>query len=106
MKESYPVQLAEYVIEYSLTEEPAFAWWVHYVHKKIEHILSKVKSKYRVQTHKYGIRVPETVQEVIYLDKANGNTIWSYFIMLEMKKIRPAFEKYEGDPKDLVSYNR
>jgi hypothetical protein len=28
MKESYPVQLAEYSVQARLSEEPAFAWWV------------------------------------------------------------------------------
>ena len=104
VKESYPVQIAEYATENSLAEEPAFAWWVDYVHKKRERILSKVKSKYWVRTHKYGIRVPKTVHEAIEIDSINNNTLWWDSIMLEMKNVRPAFEKYEGDIKDLVGY--
>ena len=104
VKESYPVQLAEYAIENNLTDEPAFAWWVNYVHKKRERILSKVKSKYWVRTHKYGIRVPKTVQEAIEIDRMNQNHLWWESIMLEMKNVRPAFEKFEGDVDNLVGY--
>ena len=56
-------------------DEPAFAWWVNYVHKKRERILSKVKSKYWVRTHKYGIRVPKIVQEAIEIDRMNKDTL-------------------------------
>ena len=104
VKESYPVQLAEYAIENNLADEPAFAWWVNYVHKKRERILSKVKSKYWVRTHKYGIRVPKTVQEAIEIDRMNQNHLWWESIMLEMKNVRPAFEKFEGDVDNLVGY--
>ena len=44
VKESYPVQLAEYAILHKISDEPAFAWWVPYVIKKRERIISKVKS--------------------------------------------------------------
>ena len=80
VKESYPVQLAEYAIDNNLADEPAFAWWVNYVHKKRERILSKVKSKYWVRTHKYGIRAPKTVQEAIAIGRliiiCGGNSLF------------------------------
>ena len=49
VKESYPLQVVDYTIENSLAEEPVFVWRVNYLRKKRERILSKVKSKYRVQ---------------------------------------------------------
>ena len=45
IKESYPVQLAEYAIENGYSDEPVFAWWVKFVMKKRDRIFSKVKSK-------------------------------------------------------------
>ena len=31
IKDSYPVQLAEYAVENRLSEEPAFVWWVKFI---------------------------------------------------------------------------
>ena len=55
LKQSYPVQLAEYAHQICIAKEPAFAWWVPHVLKKKHHIISKVKSKYWSRTHKFGI---------------------------------------------------
>ena len=71
--EYYPVELALYIQENGFVEEPAFKWWVPHVIKKQERILSKLKSKYWVRTHKYGIRIPKTVREAIEINKENGS---------------------------------
>jgi len=55
LKESYPVQLAEYAVTARIAEEPAFAWWVPFTLRKRNRIIAKVKSKYWVRTHKFGI---------------------------------------------------
>ena len=68
IKYSYPVQLAEYAVENIISEKPAFAWWVKFVLRKRDHIISKTHS-YWLKTHKYGIRVPNTVEETILIDK-------------------------------------
>ena len=36
MKESYPVEVIEYVKAKELVDEPAFIWWVPYTLKKRE----------------------------------------------------------------------
>ena len=95
MKDSFPVQLAEYSIR--ATQEPAFAWWVSFVLKKRNRIIAKVKLKYWVRTHKFGIRVPKSVNEAKRLDKANGDTLWWDAICKEMKNVRIAFKEFEGD---------
>ena len=46
IKESYPVQVAEYAVSSRISEEPAFAWWSASVLKKRNRIISKTKSKY------------------------------------------------------------
>ena len=42
VKDSYPVQLAEYAIQQGIQDEPAFAWWVPYTIKKKGRIISKM----------------------------------------------------------------
>jgi hypothetical protein len=52
MKESNPVQLAEYAVANKIDLEPAFAWWVPHVLKKRNRIIKKVKSRYWLKTHR------------------------------------------------------
>ena len=88
-KEAYPVQLAEYSVASQISTEPAFAWWVPFTLKKRNRIIAKINSKYWVRTHKFGIKIPKTV------DAENGNTLWWDAICKEMKNVRPAFEGWE-----------
>ena len=104
LKESYPLQLAEYAKNHKLENEEAFSWWLPYVLKKRKLIIAKLKSKYWQRTHKYGIRVPKTVNEALKIDKEEGNTFWADAIEEEMRKIRPAFQLYKGDTKELVGH--
>ena len=59
LKESYPVQVMEYSVGARISMELAFAWWVPYTLKKRNRIVAKVKSKYWIQTHKFGVRIPK-----------------------------------------------
>jgi hypothetical protein len=53
LKESNPVQVAEYAVANKILEEPAFAWWARHVLRKRDRIIWKVKSRYWGCTHKY-----------------------------------------------------
>ena len=66
--------MAKFVVEKRIQEEPAFAWWVKYVLKKRERIISKTQ-RFWVKTHKYGVKILNTVKKEIYIDKENGNTL-------------------------------
>ena len=76
VKESYPVEIAEYSHQHKVSNEPDFTWWVPHVIKKRERIIAKVKSKYWMKTRKFGIRVPKTVEEAKRLDQENGDHQW------------------------------
>ena len=102
LKESYPIQVADYATNNQIEDEPAFAWWVPYVLEKQKRILKKVKSKYWQRTHKYGIRIPRTIEEAIQIDRENENTLWQDDIKKEMKNIMIAFEEYHGNPDELA----
>ena len=101
VKESYPVQLAEFAISNHIAEEPAFAWWVPFMMKKRNRILAKVKSKYWLRSHKFGIRIPKSVEEAKEVDNQNGNNLWWDAICKEMRNVRPAFEVFEGTKDQL-----
>lgn len=104
LKDSYPVQLADFAIANNIQEESAFAWWVPYVTRKREAIIKKIKSKYWQRTHKYGIRIPKTVEEAKRIDKENGDRRWQDSLKQEMTNNRIAFERYDGLIKDLIGY--
>jgi hypothetical protein len=95
MKESYPVQLAEYSVQARMSEEPAFAWWVPHTLRKYNRIVAKIKSKHWIRTHKFGIKIPKTAAKSQQFDAENGNTLWWDTILKEMKNVRPAFEVWE-----------
>ena len=76
IKYSFPVKLAEYVLLNQISDEPEFAWWIKKVLKKIDRIISKTARKYWQKTHKYRLRIPHTVKEVLYIEKENGETLW------------------------------
>ena len=62
LKEAYPVQLAEYFVAAKIFMEPAFAWWVHNTLRKRNYIIAKIKSKYWLKTHKFGIKFPKNMK--------------------------------------------
>jgi hypothetical protein len=69
--------------------------------KKRSHIISKVKSKYWIRSHQFGIEIPKTVKHAIELDQKNSNTLWWDAIRKEMSNVWIAFEKFNGEKKDL-----
>ncbi|CAJ1967955.1 unnamed protein product [Cylindrotheca closterium] len=105
MKESFPLEVADYAKLKAIDNEAAFTWWVPHVHKKRDCFISKVKSKYWERTHKYGIRSPKSVKEAIQIDRENGDTLWQdASIKMEMKNNRVALEELGGDIKKLIGY--
>ncbi|GFH56846.1 hypothetical protein CTEN210_13322 [Chaetoceros tenuissimus] len=96
LKESYPVQLAEYAVANGIDHEPAFNWWVKKTLRRRDRIISKVKSKYWRTTHKFGIRIPKTVAEAYKIDQLTGTDFWTKAIEKEMSNVRIAFERLEG----------
>ena len=69
LKESNPVEVAEYAVMNKLAEEPAFKWWIADVLRKRNRIVAKVKSKYWRTTHKFGIRLPTSVDDTFRIDE-------------------------------------
>ena len=50
-------------------------------------------------THKFGIKVPKTVEEALGLDKENGNDLWWKAMQKEMSAVKVAFKILEDDDK-------
>ena len=106
LKHAYPVELAQYAVDNKIDTEPAFVWWVPWTLKKQKLIIAKIKSKYWERTHKFGIRIPKNVKETMQIDKENGNTMWMDAVKKEMGNVRVAFEEHNGNPNELVGYQK
>ena len=76
LKESNPVEVAEYAVGAKLVSEPAFAWWVPFTLKRRDRIIAKIDARFAKKSHKFGIAVPTTVNEALQMDKDNCNTFW------------------------------
>eukprot|EP00970_Alexandrium_tamarense_P003116 scaffold471_cov109-Alexandrium_tamarense.AAC.4 len=94
LKESHPVQVAEYAVAQGIAHEPAFNWWVTHVLRKRDRIVAAVKKRnvrYLKKTHKFSIELPKSVAKAYELDRRNGDTKWADAIAKEMKNVRVAF---------------
>ena len=75
LKESNPVEIAEYVIVLGLEDEPDFKRWVPYTLRKRDTIIAAINTRVKKKTHKFGLRVPTSVAEAKVIDDENGNTL-------------------------------
>ena len=101
IKESNPIEVAEYAVANKLVEEAAFAWWVPNVLKRRERIIGAINSRYHKRTHKFGIEVPKSVKRALEIDKETNTNYWEQAILKEMTHVRPAFrilEEQEATP--------
>jgi hypothetical protein len=91
LKESYPIDVAEYAVAQGIDHEPAFCWWVPHTLKKRNRIIATVSRRYAKRTYKFGIKVPRNVDECRKFDHENGNTLWMDAVRKEMKEVQVAF---------------
>ena len=98
IKESNPIETAEYAISRDIQSEPAYAWWVPHVIKKRNRIIKQIQHRVAKKGLKFGVEIPNTVQEAYELDRKNGNDLWDRAIKKELKNVLVAFQLLEeGD---------
>ena len=76
LKESNPIEVAEYAVANHIVEEPALKWWVSRTVRKRNRAISKLKGKYWRTTHKFGIKLPKDVKEALEIDMITGTDFW------------------------------
>ena len=99
LKADNPIELAEYCVLKELLDEPAISWWAPYVIKKKQQIISKVKSRTKKKSQKYGIKIPKSVAEALEIDRSTNTTFWKDAINKEMKNVRVAFDVLDDERK-------
>jgi len=105
LKESNPLEVAEYAVANNIASEPAFAWWVPYTLKKRDRVIKAVKNRYSRTYQKFGIELPKTVERALEIDGETGTTFWRDAIQKEMKAVLPAFEILDDPNTNLVGYS-
>ena len=99
VKESNPLELAEYAVSRKIHLEAAFAWWVPYTIKKRNRIIKLVQHRTVKHDMKFGVKIPQNVKAAEALDKENGNTLWQDSINKELKNVIIAFKLLDEDAK-------
>ena len=88
LKESNPIEVAEYAVANKLVHEPVFVLWVPHFIRQYDRNVVKMKSrKYILRTHKFGIEVPKTTKRALEIDKETKTDFWrnaSVFGLLEL----------------------
>jgi hypothetical protein len=69
LKESNPVEVAEYAAAKSFLNSPDFVWWSPHVLQKRTSIIADVTKRYHKRTHKFRIEVPKIWDDCVRLDK-------------------------------------
>ena len=67
VKESYPVEVAEYVEMKGISDEPAFVWWILYTLKKRDQLISVVNNRVKKGSYKYGKKFQILYNTYIYV---------------------------------------
>jgi hypothetical protein len=100
LKNSHPIETADYAVANKINTKPAFAWWVPHVLRKRNQLIAKLKkskTEYWHRSHKYGIELPKSVSEALEIDRKTGTTFWRDVIDKEMRNVLPAFEFRDDD---------
>lgn len=97
LKESNPIEVAEYIKAQGLELDPSYVWWVPSVLKRRDRIVAAVQHRVLKQTHKFGVEVPTSVIHAYKLDERNKNTFWRDAIKKEMDNVMIAFEVLGDD---------
>ena len=92
MKQSHPVEMAEFARARGISNEVAYAWWIPYTLRKRDVILSSMKTCIQKTTHKYGIKVLTNVAHAMEIDRRNNNSLWQDALTKKMFNVGVAFE--------------
>ena len=106
LKESVPIQLAEYAKAKSIIDEPAFSWWAPFVLDQRKRFVSAVQTRYQRKHQKYGVELPKTVAQALAIDKETETEHWRNAIKKEMDAVGIAFEILDEDAAGPVGYQK
>ncbi|MEL6803974.1 MAG: hypothetical protein AAFO91_09360, partial [Bacteroidota bacterium] len=96
LKESNPVEVAEYAEANRILSEPAFTWWARHALRQRDRIIKAIvktrETRYQRREQKFGIDLPKTVEQALQIDKTTNTTFWRDAIRKEMNAVSVAFK--------------
>ena len=104
LKESNPLEVAEYAACNHIATEPAFTWWVPFALKRRDCIIKTMRTCYQRKWQKYGIKIPIIVQCALRIHQETGNDFWQKALQLESWKIFLAVQILNEDARQPVRY--
>ena len=84
--------------------EPNFRWWMHKELNKHDRFVKRVKSRNRNNKFKFGVGVFLIVEDALWIDWENGNTLWNDYIGKYMKNSRVSLNSIDRDNHAPVGY--
>lgn len=63
--------------------------------------ICKVKTKYRRSSHKYGMKLPHSIQEALAIDEENGISLWLDANVKKIHNVQAAFEEIKHVPVEV-----
>ena len=103
----FTCKTTKHSIDDSLAVEPAFKWWVKHTLLQRDLLIGRLKGQLIQNGRiKFRVEIPGTVEEMVSLDKNNGNTLCQDSIDKEMKNVCIAFKLLEIHGKPPVDYTK
>ena len=93
--------MAKIAVTQVIQVEPVFTQWVDEVLMTRNRIINKIKSQYWTTEYKFGIDLPNNIEDVFRLYEQNGNHFWRTSIEKETKTIRSSCQPYKKDEKNI-----
>ena len=106
MKESNPIEVAEFAVSREIDDESAFCWWVPYTLHKHDRPISAVNARGKCATQKYGAEVPRNYTEAKMLNDRNNNTLWKDVGNKEMENLMVAVDILEESESMTPGWNK
>ena len=76
LKESNPLEAAEFATATCIADEAAFCWWIPYTLRRCDRIIATVNKRVKRTSHKYGVEVPTSIEHAYMINHVNKNTLW------------------------------
>lgn len=113
IKQSHPIQVAEFIVARGIDEFPQFSLWVKHILKKHNEIIAATKIRIARRIYKYDVEVPTNLKHAYKIDRKNGNRLWydtqgDSFGMMHKKiaNVRIVFDMLEDDQLLLIGYTK
>ena len=93
-------------MDHNIEEETLFKLRVKYVICNIYRIITKIKVKYWITSHKFGIQVHKTVDEAYKIDHQTGTNFWGKAIKKDVANVCVTFEVLYVVTTDQMRYGK